>query len=240
MIRVLLVDDDRALARLLTDYLASHDVVVTHVESGSEALAVLAAATFDVVLLDVMLPSVDGFEVCRQIRLVHDVPLIMLTARGDDTDRIRGLELGADDYVAKPFNPRELLARVRAVMRRAPQPGALGDLPSPAREAIVIGPVTIDCAARVVLRNGEEISLTAFEYRILVVLARHAGETVTREELATEVREPSEAKATYDPSVDRSLDVHVGRLRQKLEVNPKEPRLIKSVRGVGYVMATPA
>ena len=241
MIRALLVDDDRDLARLLTDYLGGHEVVLTHVDDGPKGLAALAADTFDVVLLDVMLPGIDGFEVCRRIRAAHDVPVVMLTARGDDADRIVGLEIGADDYVPKPFNPRELLARVRAVLRRA-RPAGADSVTLPARETIAVGPLEIDHAARVVKRDGEEVTLTSFEYRILLVLARRAGETVTREELATEVREPGEAKGkgSYDPSVDRSLDVHVSRLRQKLEEDPKEPRLIKTVRGVGYVLSRPA
>lgn len=242
MIRALLVDDDRDLARLLSDYLGAHEVVLTHVEDGPRGLAKLAESTFDVVLLDVMLPGIDGFEVCRRIRAAHDVPIVMLTARGDDADRIVGLEIGADDYVPKPFNPRELLARVRAVLRRARPGGGAEDAKPAPRETITVGPLAIDHAARVVKRDGEEVTLTSFEYRILLVLARRAGETVTREELATEVREPGEAKGkgTYDPSVDRSLDVHVSRLRQKLEEDPKEPRLIKTIRGVGYVLSRPA
>jgi DNA-binding response OmpR family regulator len=243
MIRALLVDDDRDLARLLTDYLGAHEVSLTHVEDGALGLAALAKESFDVVLLDVMLPGIDGFEVCRRIRAAHDVPVVMLTARGDDADRIVGLEIGADDYVPKPFNPRELLARVRAVLRRA-RPGAMSEgATKAAREKIVVGPLELDHGARVVKKDGVEVTLTSFEYRILVVLARRAGETVTREELASEVREPGEAKSkgqTYDPSVDRSLDVHVSRLRQKLEEDPKEPRLIKTVRGVGYVLSRPA
>ena len=243
MIRALLVDDDRDLARLLSDYLGNHEVVLTHVEDGPRGLAALAKDSFDVVLLDVMLPGIDGFEVCRRIRAAHDVPIVMLTARGDDADRIVGLEIGADDYVPKPFNPRELLARVRAVLRRArpaAQPGDEASKPA-ARERIAVGPLEIDHAARVVKKDGVEVTLTSFEYRILLVLARRAGETVTREELAAEVREPAQVKAqgkgaTYDPSVDRSLDVHVSRLRQKLEEDAKEPRLIKTVRGVGYVL----
>ena len=239
-IRALLVDDDRDLARLLGEYLGAHDVTLVHVEDGAKGLDALAHEAFDVVLLDVMLPGMDGFEVCRRIRASQEMPVVMLTARGDDADRIVGLEIGADDYVAKPFNPRELLARMRAVLRRAkrePPPGA------PA-EKIVLGPLEIDVAARVVKHAGAEISLTSYEFRILHVLATHAGETVTREELATLAREPAQAKGgkahAYDPSVDRSLDVHVSRLRQKLEADPKEPRLIKTVRGVGYVLARPA
>jgi DNA-binding response OmpR family regulator len=241
MIRVLLVDDDRDLARLLTDYLGNHDVSLTHVEDGPRGLDALGKNDFDVVLLDVMLPGIDGFEVCRRIRASHDVPVVMLTARGDDTDRIVGLEIGADDYVPKPFNPRELLARVRAVLRRARPVSVGGAKLTTAREKISVGPLEIDHGARVVKKDGVEITLTSFEYRILLVLARRAGDTVTREELATEVREPGQPKAKdYDPSVDRSLDVHVSRLRQKLEEDPKEPRFIKTVRGVGYVLSRPA
>lgn len=234
MVRALLIDDDRDLARLLEEYLGSHEVTLTHVEDGAAGLEALAASEFDVVLLDVMLPGIDGFEVCRRIRASYDVPVVMLTARGDDADRIVGLEIGADDYVPKPFNPRELLARVRAVLRRARPAGAPVSV-----EKITLGPIEIDLGARLVRRNGAEVSVTSFEFRILVVLAKRAGETVTREELASAVREaPARGKvATYDPSVDRSLDVHVSRLRQKLEDDPKEPRLIKTVRGVGYVLA---
>jgi len=244
MIHALLVDDDRDLARLLSEYLGAHDVTITHVEDGARGLEALASRSFDVVLLDVMLPGIDGFEVCRRIRASYDVPVVMLTARGDDADRIVGLDIGADDYVPKPFNPRELLARVRAVLRRARPGTATDDVAKPApRERLLVGPLEIDHAARVVKKDGVEVTLTSFEYRILLVLARRAGETVTREELATEVREPAQAKGkeqAYDPSVDRSLDVHVSRLRQKLEEDPKEPRLIKTVRGVGYVLSRPA
>lgn len=237
-VRALLVDDDRDLARLLEDYLAPHDVTLVHVEDGRAALAALARGeTFDVVLLDVMLPGLDGFEVCRRLRASWEIPIVMLTARGDDADRIVGLELGADDYVPKPFNPRELLARVRAVLRRS-RPSRV----APAQPRIVIGPLSIDVAARTVERAGAEVPLTSYEFRILVELARRAGEIVAREELASAVREPVKSKgpATYDPSVDRSLDVHVSRLRQKLEEDPKDPRLIKTVRGVGYVLARPS
>ena len=232
-IRALLVDDDRDLGRLLAEYLGSHDVELTHAEDGAAGLEAIASGSFDVVLLDVMLPGEDGFTICRRIRAAHDVPVVMLTARGDDVDRIVGLEIGADDYVPKPFNPRELLARMRAVLRRA--------RPERAQEKITVGPLEIDMAARVVRRRGDEVSLTSYEFRVLAVLARRCGETVTREELATAVREPApKGKQAYDPSVDRSLDVHVSRLRQKLEDDPKDPRLIKTERGIGYVLARPS
>jgi len=249
--RVLLIDDDRDLARLLAEYMSSHEVELRHVEDGPTGLAALGHETFDVVLLDVMLPGIDGFEVCRRIRASHEVPVVMLTARGDDTDRIVGLENGADDYVPKPFNPRELLARMRAVLRRtrpaarssSERAGAPVSSPEPrAAETLVVGPLEIDVAALSARHAGQEVTLTSFEFRILVALARRAGETVTREDLAATVRDPAQGKGkiAYDPSVDRSLDVHVSRLRQKLEENPKDPRLIKTVRGVGYVLARPA
>jgi DNA-binding response OmpR family regulator len=231
MTRALLVDDDRDLARLLSEYLATHEVEVTHVENGPDGLAKLDTGEFDVVLLDVMLPGIDGFEVCRRIRAKHDVPVVMLTARGDDADRIVGLEIGADDYVPKPFNPRELLARLRAVLRRTKKEKV---------DKIVVGPIAIDLGTLTVQRDGEDVPVTSYELRILVALAKRAGETVTREELAAEVREPAKTSEKYDPSVDRSLDVHVSRLRQKLEDDPKEPRLIKTVRGIGYVLTRPS
>jgi DNA-binding response OmpR family regulator len=235
MTRALLVDDDRDLARLLSEYLATHEVEVTHVENGPAGLTKLDEAEFDVVLLDVMLPGIDGFEVCRRIRAKHDVPVVMLTARGDDADRIVGLEIGADDYVPKPFNPRELLARLRAVLRRTKKSSSTEKL-----EKITVGPIDIDVATLTVKLRGEDVPVTSYELRILLALAKRAGETVTREELAAEVREPAKTNEKYDPSVDRSLDVHVSRLRQKLEDDPKEPRLIKTVRGVGYVLTRPS
>jgi DNA-binding response OmpR family regulator len=235
MTRALLVDDDRDLARLLSEYLATHEVEVVHVENGPAGLAKLETEAFDVVLLDVMLPGIDGFEVCRRIRATHDVPVVMLTARGDDADRIVGLEIGADDYVPKPFNPRELLARLRAVLRRTKK--STGPEKT---DKIVVGPIAIDLGTLTVQREGEDIPVTSYELRILVALAKRAGETVTREDLAAEVREPTKSNEKYDPAVDRSLDVHVSRLRQKLEDDPKDPRLIKTVRGVGYVLTRPS
>jgi DNA-binding response OmpR family regulator len=230
--RALLVDDDRELARLLTEYLASHGVELAHVESGDVALATLErAGPFDLVLLDVMLPGIDGFEVCRRIRAAHDVPIVMLTARGDDTDRIVGLEIGADDYVPKPFNPRELLARMRAVMRRA-RPGPV----SSGSDIIVVGALSIDVPAHRVTLDDDEVSLTSFELRVLLALARRAGETVPREDLARAVLAKD---SEYDPSVDRSLDVHISHLRQKLELDPRDPKLIRTVRGIGYVLVKP-
>jgi DNA-binding response OmpR family regulator len=235
--RALLVDDDRDLGRLLTEYLLPHGVTLDHVEDGPRALARLDEQSFDVVLLDVMLPGADGFEVCRALRAKRDLPVIMLTARGDDGDRIVGLELGADDYVPKPFNPRELLARMRAVLRRA--------RPNQAAEKITVGTIEIDVPAHRVLAAGEEVQLTSFELRVLVALARRAGETVPREELASAVKGHPAPQTTgpsegYDPTVDRSLDVHVSHLRQKLGDDAREPKVIRTVRGVGYCLVKPS
>jgi DNA-binding response OmpR family regulator len=231
--RALLVDDDRELARLLTDYLATHGVTLDHVEDGPAAIERLGggASAYDIVLLDVMLPGIDGFEVCRRLRARHDVPIVMLTARGEDTDRVVGLEIGADDYVPKPFNPRELLARMRAVLRRA-RPGAVQ-----AADRVQVGDLVIDVPAHKALLGGRELQLTSFEFRVLVALARRAGETVTREELAGAVLPKG---GRYDPSVDRSLDVHVSHLRQKLGDDAHQPRRIRTVRGVGYVLVKPS
>jgi DNA-binding response OmpR family regulator len=225
--RALLIDDDAELGRLLTDYFTPHGVELEAVETGPLGLERLEARSFDVVLLDVMLPGADGFEICRRIRRKHDVPIVMLTARGDDTDRIVGLELGADDYVPKPFNPRELLARIRAVMRRA-RPGAVS-------ERLVVGSLEVDVPGHRVTVDGKEVTLTSFELRLLVALARRAGETVPREDLAGALK-----GGGYDPSVDRSLDVHVSHLRHKLGDDVREAKMIRTVRGVGYVLVRPA
>jgi DNA-binding response OmpR family regulator len=239
--RALLVDDDHELARLLGDYLGAHDVTLAHVEDGARAIERLGAESFDIVLLDVMLPTIDGFEVCRRIRVESSVPVVMLTARGDDHDRIVGLDIGADDYVPKPFNPRELLARMRAVLRRT-QPASAGSAAAaPTRAApgdrVEVGDLAIDVPAHKATVGGRELQLTSFELRVLIALARRAGETVTREELANAVLPKGDQ---YDPSVDRSLDVHVSHLRHKLGDDARESKRIRTVRGVGYVLVKPS
>ncbi len=233
--RALLVDDDRELARLLSGYLESHGVAIDHVQEGALALERLGASdVYDIVLLDVMLPGIDGFEVCRRIRSKYDVPVVMLTARGEDTDRVVGLEIGADDYVPKPFNPRELLARMRAVLRRARPTVASGSA-----DHVEVGDLVVDVPAHKATLGGRELQLTSFELRVLVALARRAGETVTREELASAVLPRLQSGSRYDPSVDRSLDVHVSHLRQKLGDDAREPKRIRTVRGIGYVLIKP-
>jgi DNA-binding response OmpR family regulator len=237
-VRALLVDDDHELARLLREYLAPHGVSLDHIDEGAGAIDRIAAGgdPYEIVLLDVMLPGIDGFEVCRRISAKHSVPIVMLTARGDDTDRVVGLELGADDYVPKPFNPRELLARMRAVLRRANPPVAAPSEPPEASGSIQVGDLLIDPPAHKATLGGRDLQLTSFELRVLVVLARRAGEAVTREELANAVLPKG---GHYDPSVDRSLDVHVSHLRQKLGDGPREPKRIRTIRGIGYVLVRP-
>src|SRR6185312_13581564 len=216
-------DDDVRLYELLAAFLEPNGVALVHAADGPKGLAALGADVFDAVLLDVMMPGMDGLTVCRRIRETSRVPIIMLTARGDEADRVVGLELGADDYVPKPFSPRELLARLRAVMRRA-QPAASGT-------EIVVGRVAIDVAARQVRVGAELADLTGLEFDILLALARRPGRVVPRETLLADA-------GRNDVTVnDRTVDVHVSHLRKKLGDDPRAPRLIKTVRGVGYVMA---
>jgi DNA-binding response OmpR family regulator len=228
----LLIDDDARLGALVAEYLAKHEIDVTVVGDGERGLAALRKRRFDVVLLDLMLPGLDGLEVCRRIRAVPEVaaiPVIMLTAKGEDVDRIVGLELGADDYLPKPFNPRELMARIRAVLRRS-APGAAG--PSPPR--FRAGDLEIDFDGREVTVAGRRPVLTHYEFELLAALARAAGRVLSREQLLDALK-----GAEYE-AFDRSIDVHISKLRAKLEADPKAPRLIKTVRGVGYRLARAA
>ncbi|MDI1484441.1 response regulator transcription factor [Polyangium sp. y55x31] len=222
-LRVLLIDDDIRLFDLLSSYLEQNGFHVTGAPDGPRGLAALEAGTFDVVLLDVMMPGMDGIEVCRRIRQKNTIPVLMLTARGDETDRVVGLEIGADDYIAKPFSPRELLARIKAVLRRA--------RPEVAGERIVAGDIVIDVPGRVVTREGELVELTGLEFDLLCALARRPGRVVARDALLSEA-------GRGDVIVgERTVDVHISHLRQKLGDDPRSPRLIKTVRGVGYVLA---
>jgi DNA-binding response OmpR family regulator len=224
----LLVEDDLRLASLTREYLEGHGVAVHHVADGRRGLAEALTGRFDVVLLDLMLPGKDGLEVCKEVRARSDVPVIVLTARGEEADRVMGLELGADDYLAKPFSPRELLARIRAVTRRAK--GRTG----PPRGAVRVGGLTVDPAAMRATLDGRELPLTAYEFALLEALARRAGRVLSREQLM------ELARGSAEEAFDRSIDVHVSRLRQKLGDDPKRPRLIKTVRGSGYVLAAEA
>ena len=222
---VLLVEDDLRLAALTREYLEGHGVAVVHVADGRRAQEEALTGRYDAVLLDLMLPGKDGLDVCREVRARSDVPIVVLTARGEEADRVMGLELGADDYLGKPYSPRELLARIRAVVRRAK--GRAG----PALEAVRVGGLLVDPAARRVVLDGREIALTGYEFALLLALARRAGRVLGREQLM------ELAKGSADDAFDRSVDVHVSRLRQKLGEDPKRPRLIKTVRGAGYVLA---
>jgi DNA-binding response OmpR family regulator len=222
-VRVLLIDDDARLFELLSSYLEQNGVSVKGAPDGKKGLALLDEGGFDAVLLDVMMPGIDGLEVCRRIRQKSNIPVLMLTAKGDETDRVVGLEIGADDYIAKPFSPRELLARLRAVIRRV-QPAA-------PTERITVGDVSIDLGRREVLRADARVELTGIEFDILVALMRRAGRVVPRDSLLTEA-------GRGDVTVgERTVDVHISHLRQKLGDDPKGPRLIKTVRGVGYVLS---
>jgi DNA-binding response OmpR family regulator len=220
----LLIDDDARLGALVKEHLGQHEIDVTVVGDGERGLAALRKGKFDVLLLDLMLPGLDGLEVCRRLRAtpgLATLPVIMLTARGDDVDKIIGLELGADDYLAKPFNARELLARIRAVLRRGR---------GVASARLRLGRLEIDFDAREVTVAGQRKVLTSYEFDLLAALARAAGRVLSREQLLDAL------KGGQYESFDRSIDVHVSKLRAKLEADPKAPRLIKTVRGVGYVL----
>jgi DNA-binding response OmpR family regulator len=221
--RVLIIDDDTRLYELLARYLGANGVTTSHALDGRLGLAALEGGVYDAVLLDVMMPGLDGLEVCRRIREKNRIPVIMLTAKGDETDRVVGLELGADDYVPKPFSPRELLARLRAVLRRS-QPEAIA-------ETIRVGDIAIEVGSRAVRMSGAPVELTGIEFDLLLALARRPGRVVPRDTLL-------EQAGRGDVAVgDRTVDVHVSHLRRKLGDDPRSPKLIKTVRGVGYVLA---
>ncbi len=220
MARILIVDDEPKIDRLVADYLEAAGFTVLTAGSGTEALMRARTDAPDLVVLDLGLPGLDGLDVTRTLRRNGEVPFIMLTARNDETDRIIGLELGADDYVTKPFALRELLARVRAVLRR---PG-----PRQKFEALAFGDVRVHHRGRRVTRAGREVALTRKEYDLLVYLAEHPGEVVTRERLLDEVWGYERFPTT------RTVDTHVLRLRRKLEADPDHPRFIHTVHGQGY------
>lgn len=221
--RLLLVEDDADLAAMLVEYLSGFGFAVSGARDGATALATLRRTPFDAVVLDVMLPDLDGFEVCRRVRADSDVPIVMLTARGDEADRIVGLEIGADDYLPKPFNPRELAARLRAVLRRRAAPRA--------QPLLRFGRLEIDRDARSVRVAGQPRALTGHQFDLLVALAESAGRVLSRDALLERVRRDS------FESFDRSIDVHVSRIRAAIEDDPRHPRRVLTVRGVGYVFA---
>ena len=227
--QLLMIEDDARLAAMVGEYLTQSGFAVTHMPDGASGLAALQDRPVDLVVLDLMLPDVDGLEVCRRIRALPGdaarVPVLMLTAKGDPMDRIVGLEIGADDYLPKPFEPRELLARIRAVLRRH-QPGA-----EPEHKLMRFGALEIDRDARTVTVNGEPAELTSYQFDLLVTLAERAGRVLTRDQIMEAVR-GRELEA-----FDRSIDVHMGRIRAAIEADVKNPKRILTVRGVGYVFA---
>jgi DNA-binding response OmpR family regulator len=225
--RILMIEDDARLSDMVSEYLGKAGFRVSVCGTAAEGLARLAHDAFDALVLDLMLPDMDGLEVCRTVRAGSgagaDLPILMLTARGDATDRVVGLELGADDYLPKPFDPRELLARLRAVLRRR--------LPGRMAEVLRFGRLEIDRRARVVRLDDEERQLTSYQFALLVALAERPGRVMSRDELMDLV------KGEQLEAFDRSIDVHVSRIRAAIEDDPKHPRRIVTVRGAGYVFA---
>lgn len=219
---VLVVDDDGRLRDLLRKYLSDNGFVVSVAADAAEARAHMAGMAFDLLIVDVMMPGEDGLALTRSVREFSDVPILMLTARGEADDRIAGFENGVDDYLPKPFEPRELLWRLRAILRRAPQPDAEG----PPRE-ITLGSHVFDIGRKELRRDGERVHLTQAETELLVALASRPGDLLTREELA-------EAAGTAGGA--RAVDVQVTRLRKKIEPDPRQPHFLHTVRGKGYVL----
>ena len=222
-VRVLLVEDDARLAGMVADYLGEAGIRSAIAGTGREAQRLLKRDAFDAVILDLMLPDTDGLDLCKQIRAESTIPLLMLTARGDPLDRVVGLELGADDYLPKPFEPRELLARLRAILRRSRDT-------APA-DVLRFGRLEIDRAARQVRIDGGEKPLTGFQYTLLLALAERAGRVLSRDTLMDLTR------GSALEEFDRSIDVHISRIRAAIEDDPKKPRRILTVRGAGYVFA---
>ena len=224
--RILVIDDDHELCELVTEYVSAEGFSVDAVHDGETGLQRAVAGDYALVLLDVMLPGANGFEVLRRLRTRSMMPVIMLTARGDDVDRIVGLEMGADDYLPKPFNPRELVARIRAILRRS-------DSPPDGRTLVEIGDVRLDSGARTVAVRDEDLRVTAVEFEVLERLIRAAGSVVSREQLTRDVLDREYS------ALDRAIDMHVSNLRKKLGSEYLGTERIKTVRGVGYVYTLP-
>jgi two-component system, OmpR family, phosphate regulon response regulator OmpR len=226
--RVLIIDDDEKLQKLLREYLGGNGFPVQTLSDGSEVLQTIRSELPDIIILDIMLPGKDGLEVLKDIRRDHTIPVIMLTAKGEDTDRIVGLELGADDYLPKPFNPRELLARMKAILRRSVSPDA-GKASSEGGLLIKAGGLTLNQAKQTVATEAGELELSSTEYRILKVLMKHPNTVLSRDQLMTL------AQGRDFMAFDRSIDVHISKLRAKLEPDPRSPKRIKTVWGSGYM-----
>ena len=224
--RILIIDDDEKLCRLIQEYLGAMGYDVESVYTGTEGLQVALERDYHAVILDVMLPEMDGFEVLKQLRAQSHVPVLMLTSRGDETDRIVGLEIGADDYLPKTFSTRELLARLRAVIRRS---RVTPTERKNTKEGLRFGSLRIDEGAHEAFLDENRLDLTPIEYQLLIGLARAGGRTLTREQLLDSVTDRN-----FDV-YDRSIDMHISALRGKLGDDPKNPRFIRTVRGVGYM-----
>jgi len=226
--RVLIIDDDTKLRNLLREYLEENGFLVFSLEDGSGAIETIEKESPDIVILDVMMPGIGGLDVLKEITQKYSLPVIMLTAKGEETDRIIGLELGADDYIPKPFNPRELLARMRAVMRRIPTEGE--ETTEKGNPGIIkAGGLTLDRARQTVLIGDNEKDLSSTEFKVLEVLMKSPNSVMSRDEIM------NIARGRNFMAFDRSIDVHISKLRAKLETDPRYPRLIKTVWGAGYM-----
>jgi DNA-binding response OmpR family regulator len=230
--RILLIEDDTRLAGMVSEYLGKAGYRVIHAESGTRGLALSEREPVDVVILDLMLPDADGLDICRQLRARSDLPVLMLTARGDPMDRVVGLEMGADDYLPKPFEPRELLARLRAILRRTRTTTRSASGPGIAAEDVLrFGRLEVDRAAREVRLDGTSCQLTSYQFALVLALAEHAGRVMSRDALMDLV------KGEQIEAFDRSIDVHVSRIRAVIEDDPRKAKRIITVRGIGYVFA---
>ncbi len=227
IIDLLLIEDDVRLADLTREYLEGHGIIVTLENNGEQGLQQALRHRFDLILLDLMLPDRDGISVCQRLREYSDVPVIMITARGEEADRVLGLEIGADDYIHKPFSPRELLARIRSTVRRAR--GQSG----PRTAGVTVGDLTLDPGSLTARLLGQPLDLTSYEFALLQALAERAGQVLSRDRLMELVR------GNADEAFDRSIDVHISRLRQKLGDNSRHPQRIRTVRSVGYQYMIP-
>jgi DNA-binding response OmpR family regulator len=221
--RILLIEDDPRLAEMVKNYLGEAGFAVTVAARGNDGIALEARETFDALVLDLMLPDIDGLEVCRRIRARSQTPILMLTARGDAMDRVVGLEIGADDYLPKPFEPREMLARLRAILRRRGR--------EQRNDTLRFGRLEIDVGARTARLDGNECTLTGYQFTLLLMLAQHAGRVMSRDAIMEAM------KNEKLDAFDRSIDVHISRIRAAIEDDPKKPRRIVTVRGSGYVFA---
>ncbi|PRQ02123.1 Sensory transduction protein regX3 [Enhygromyxa salina] len=232
--RILLIEDDERLAERTAEYLRTHKAEVEIVGDGERGLERAAAGEHDIVLLDLMLPGIEGLDLCRRLRQRSKIPVIILSARGEEVDRIVGLEVGADDYLPKPFSPRELLARIRAVLRRHATTSSVE------AETLELGALAIDRARRIATVSGNACELTAYQFDLLWILASQAERVLSRNQLHAQVRTlRGEPPQEFDPSVDRSIDVHLSKVRQSLAAADASAgsNLIKTVRGVGYVLS---